>query len=272
MPKQDFLGAYEMKADQKYYFNIFFYDINMNNPRRDDMVHFHNSLEFVYVAEGSFSVHIQGISYTLNQGDLAYVCSGQIHYYASTGDAKVFVLVVGLDYLDDPIYKGQCQLPTIMTLKKATSEKVTRFLFCIRDIWQYGNVPLAKGIFSTLYGLLYEYTLLEPSTLGSKFPIHEVLKFIDSHYSEKITLKNLSKHFNYSETYFSSSFKAHVNMSLPEYINRIRIGRVNRLIEQGMTKNQAATACGYKSYNTFFRAYKKYHVQSIRDIYDDLDM
>jgi len=263
--------VYEMRADQKYYFNIIYYDINENNPKPDDPVHFHKSLEFVYVAEGTFPVHIEGITYNLKKGDVAYVRSGQIHYFTSSGDAKIFVLVVSLDYLDDPLYNGQCPLPNVITLLESVSDKVSSLLFCMFALWQVGNTSLAKGIFNSFYGLIYEYTSFDQTSGGSKFPIYAILKYIDHHFTENITLKGLAKNFNYSETYFSSCFKAHLNMSLPEYLNRIRIGYANKLIEQGMTKNKAAAACGYKSSNTFFRAYKKYHIKHIKDIEEILE-
>ena len=85
--------VYEMRADQPYFFNIIYYDINKENPKADDIAHFHQSLEFVYVAEGTFPVHIQGNTCLLNQGQIAYVQSGQIHYFTTQGDAKVFVLI-----------------------------------------------------------------------------------------------------------------------------------------------------------------------------------
>ena len=262
----EYSSVYEMRADQQDYFNLFFYDIRKNNPKQDDAVHFHQSLEFVYVAEGSFPVHIQGVSYLLKPGEIAYIQSGQIHYFTTLGDAKVFVLVVGLEYLNDPLYDGRCLLPNTITLSDAQAEKMSKLLYCMFDIWEFGNVPLGKGIFNAFIGLLSEYCCDEPYPNDSKFPIFEILKYIDGHFSEHITLKGLAAHFNYADTYFSTCFKAHLNMSLREYINRIRIRHANRLIEQGMTKNQVAAACGYTSNNTFFRAYKKYRNKYIKEI------
>ncbi|MBO5670958.1 MAG: helix-turn-helix transcriptional regulator [Clostridia bacterium] len=146
------------------------------------------------------------------------------------------------------------------------TEKMTSLLSCMHKIWEYGNTELAKGIFHSFCGLLSEYKQAEPIPNSSKFPIFDILKYIENHFSDNLTLKCLAAHFNYADTYFSSCFKAHLNMSLREYINRIRIGRANELIKQGMTKKQAAAACGYTSNNTFFRAYKKYHSKYIRDM------
>ena len=262
--------VYEMRADQQEYFNIFYYDIRKNNPKQDDAVHFHQSLEFVYVAEGTFPVHIQGVTHVLNGGELAYIPSGQIHYFTTQGDAKVFVLVVGLEYLEDPLLEGRCPLPNLITLPGETAAQMSELLFCMFRIWQFGNVMLAKGIFHSFLGLLSEYMGQTASPNMSKFPIFEILKYIDSHFTEDITLKGLAAHFSYADNYFSTCFKAHLNMSLREYINRIRIGHANRLIAQGMTKNQVAAACGYTSNNTFYRAYKKYRVQYIKEIEETL--
>ena len=122
---------YEMRADRPYYFNIFHYMITKDSPKADDEVHYHQSLEFVYVADGVFPIHVQGETHILQKNELAYIPSGQVHYYTTLSDANVFVFIVSVDYLNDPIYGSQCLIPNIMKLSPGCAAKLESILYCL---------------------------------------------------------------------------------------------------------------------------------------------
>lgn len=258
---------YEMRADQSNRFYMIYYDITKEHPKDDDVPHYHQAMEFVYVTEGKFPVHIEGEKYTLHTGEVAFVRSGQGHFYTSDGDAKVFVLMASTDFLDNPLLGGQCCLPTLMTLPILKKCAMSRFLYTMLDIWSPGNSILCQGIFSTFYGMLAEeFLAAEKYSENLDFPIVSILKYINKHYMEPISLKSLAIQYNYTETYFSSCFNTLVNIPIREYINRIRIQHVNAYIESGFTKLQAAELCGYSNKNTFYRAYNKYHNEPLKDM------
>ena len=125
---------YEMRADQSYHFNILYYDITNKSPKRNDTPHYHQALEFIYVIEGKFPVHIEGKKRTLYAGEVAYVRSGQGHYYTSDGDAKVIVLVVSADFLDTPLVDKQCHLPPFMKLSTLKRNMMSQFLYAMTAV------------------------------------------------------------------------------------------------------------------------------------------
>ena len=154
-----------------------------------------------------------------------------------------------------------------MTLSILKRNVLSRFLYMMMDLWTPGNSILDQGIFNTFYGLLAEdFYTAENDAEKLDFPIVSILKYINEHYMDPISLKSLAARYNYTETYFSASFNALLNISIREYINRIRIQHVNAYIESGLTKSQAAVLCGYTNSNTFYRAYNKYHNETIKDI------
>ena len=259
---------YEMRADQQYHFYLAYYDITSETPKRNDTPHYHQAMEFVYVMEGKFPVHIDGKSRTLSAGEIAYIRSGQGHYYTSDGDAKVVVLVISTDFLNNPLLNGQCLLPPFMKLSAYRGGVLSQFLYIIMETWAPGNSILDQGIFNTFYGLLAKDFLItgENGSEKNSFPIYDILKYINEHYKEPITLKSLAVRYNYTESYFSACFNTIVNIPLREYINRIRIHHVNAYIESGLTKSQAAVLCGYTNNNTFYRAYNKYKNDAIKEI------
>ena len=110
-------------------------------------------------------------------------------------------------------------------------------------------------------GLLYEFgPSQERKENKTARAFSEVLRYLNAHYREEITLSSLAARFSYAENYFSALFNDFTGMSLREYVNRRRIAEVLRL----KAKNPAASLfslaldCGYVSEKTFYRALAKY--------------
>ena len=74
-----------------------------------------------------------------------------------------------------------------------------------------------RGMFDILLSnLIIEYKL-EENTQTSNSHLVEVLKYIDAHYKENLTLEEISNHFGYTTFYFSKLFKAKYSMSPQQY-------------------------------------------------------
>ena len=85
------------------------------------------------------------------------------------------------------------------------------------------------------------------------------MKYISEHFKEDITLQSLSSAMGYEATYLSRMFNSFFKMNLREYINRYRISEViKRQRSENTPLYKIAEECGYKSENTFYRAYSKY--------------
>ena len=79
-----------------------------------------------------------------------------------------------------------------------------------------------------------------------------VLKYIDSHYKENVTLGSLAKIMNVSSMYFSNYFKKTFNISPKQYILNKRLMESQRLLlETSMTVSQIAYEVGFENENYF---------------------
>ena len=80
----------------------------------------------------------------------------------------------------------------------------------------------------------------------------EVLKYIDAHFSENITLSDLAAIMNISSMYFSNYFKRIFNISPKQYILNKRLMESQRLLlESRMTIKEIAYAVGFENENYF---------------------
>lgn len=67
-------------------------------------------------------------------------------------------------------------------------------------------------------------------TAKKKQSTHDIKKYIDEHYAEKITLDSLSAQFYINKYYLSKTFKEQFGQSLSAYILSVRISKAKRLL------------------------------------------
>ncbi|MCQ2593005.1 MAG: AraC family transcriptional regulator [Treponema sp.] len=88
--------------------------------------------------------------------------------------------------------------------------------------------------------------------------IYKVLHFINHHYTEQISISELGKNFNMSESYLSHEFKKYSNKSVYEYILYKRIIKAKELLLTESSLTQIALDCGFNDYSNFLRTFKKF--------------
>lgn len=84
-----------------------------------------------------------------------------------------------------------------------------------------------------------------------------VLKYIDEHICETITLSELAKIAGYSEYYFSGLFKSNMNVSVMEYVCRRKLIKASEDILAGEKIISTAMKYGWQSHSGFTKAYNR---------------
>lgn len=137
---------------------------------------------------------------------------------------------------------------------------IGEFIYLLKDInkktigfisvsgYQTGDSSSKNPFLSSLYHIPDKYeidTLIRPlvflceayydankSSVMSTTIMDTIIHYINVNYAEEITIKSLSKKFNYSPSAISHQFKKKTNMSLREYIENIRIDHAKYLLQQ----------------------------------------
>ncbi len=94
--------------------------------------------------------------------------------------------------------------------------------------------------------------------------LNGILTYIDEHPAEAITAELLSAKFFVSPSWISHTFQKHLGFSLLQYITEKRMLYARQLIGAGHSPTDAAALCGFDSYPTFYRQYRKIHQKSPR--------
>ena len=87
--------------------------------------------------------------------------------------------------------------------------------------------PLRAGIDE----LQKEMLILFP---GSDFNVcrgKTVLKYVENHYTEKLTIDDMAELTYYSKSHFMKFFKAHMGIGFTEYLNDYRLTMAARLLK-----------------------------------------
>lgn len=95
---------------------------------------------------------------------------------------------------------------------------------------------------------------------GSKNQIIQAAEYyIKSHMGEKILAKDVARHVNLSDVYFTSYFKIKTGVNFRDYVIRIKMDHAKGLMERrpDMPVAEVAAAIGYDDYRSFYRVFKQ---------------
>lgn len=94
--------------------------------------------------------------------------------------------------------------------------------------------------------------------LSNEDKLNHAVRYIEKNFKNNITLKDVADYMNFSNTYFSKSFKKYVGVNFNKYITQIRIEEAKRLLEKtSMSINDLAFDMGYNEPNYFCKVFKK---------------
>ncbi len=140
------------------------------------------------------------------------------------------------------------ELPQLNTESPANAAHLLSFLE-----HAYGIDPGAElsGQFSRLASTMMRNT-------SKDFRYDEILKYLERHYQEDLSLSSVAERFSLSPGYFSTIFKKKAGHNFVHYLTGVRIREAKRLLlETQMTISEVALAVGYSSASFFIRSFKK---------------
>ena len=87
--------------------------------------------------------------------------------------------------------------------------------------------------------------------------VDRITAYIEDHYAEHITVRNLSRTFFVSDSSISHLFKQKMGVSIYHYVTQRRLISAKNLIVEGTALEQVAIRVGFSDYSSFYRAFKQ---------------
>ena len=252
------LSFYEKAADDSGY--IFFHKYVVQNGQAPAVtLHFHDSIEFIFMLQGECLVRINSEEKKLSEGEIGFSNCFDTHIYKPEEGAQYYIVLISSKFLSS--YDFQAFTFTSFIEKKDDFAQIRAFLDMIYPLWDGAEDNFRLGFVQMLLGLMTRLYPLKEKEKGKAAEIMvAALRYINERFFEEITLDVLAFTFGYSKNYFSGLFNRFVGMDIREYLNRRRVIEFMKLRQSSpeLPMYKAAQACGFQSQNTFYRAYKKY--------------
>lgn len=248
---------YEKSADRKEYVTIHKF-VPGSAPK--NRFHFHNSVEMVFITRGFCELKIGNETRRLSEGEVGFMNSFEPHMYLPEDETEYYAVLIGAEFFDGVNNLKDRSFPTFM--KRSDSfDSIRDFISFAYDRWDGTNPVFKYGFANMLLGLMMKYYPTHKKERDKQSEvIVNALRYINENLADDISVEGVATKFGYTKNYFSTVFNNFVGMSFREYLNRCRISEFARLTTNTPTlpAYKAAQLCGFKSLNTFYRAYNKY--------------
>ncbi len=112
--------------------------------------------------------------------------------------------------------------------------------------------------FQEMFYKLLQLIQLNPPEKKVNSIAKSVMEYLQSNYSNPITLELLSKHFRFHEAHLIRCIKREFSITPIDALNKIRIDRAKQLLQYSeMTNQDIASAIGFNSASYFCRMFKE---------------
>ncbi|MBO5480182.1 MAG: AraC family transcriptional regulator [Clostridia bacterium] len=226
-------------------------------------LHFHQAIELVYCLEGSFSVQSGATKYELHQNEIAFFPSYSPHAIHPIQPTKSITYMLPLRFFE-PFVNNNIDLIFQKLDNHEVNLKIKALIEDSRPLIQSTqiNTPsdlLLQGYAITILGLIhvhYNSALNDTYTHNQRYNkiIIDVIQYIENHYKEQLTLKDIATQFGYSKWYFSRLFNQYFGCSLPTYINSIRCSKIEQKKKSTLNKTYTILDEGFSSLSTYYKA------------------
>ena len=212
--------------------------------------HIHDELEIVYVLRGTLSVRFHDTIHTLKKNDIIIINRLLPHDFYEANFSKYILLQfkptvvyeanksIDIKYLT-PFYHtrefdyciAQCDTPPLSEMIQVISEIAKR----IKERGIAYDLAIESDLIRLLY-LMYQAQIFSPKILdGIKTKrnlqhLSTLLKYLDAHFDEVITLEQACTITKLDYHYFSRMFREKTGMTFVEYLSFIRILNAQKLL------------------------------------------
>lgn len=244
-------------------------------------LHWHHNTEIAYFLRGGFRARVGEEVLDVHAGDLILVNSGQLHWLGekTVGEGKGVSLVADMDFwkgymADLDSYEFDLALcpQKVEDLKGLMAELYDAAGAFARasereDANEVALVALRmESIVCSIYYLLGRYfshvRVEEFSTgiNGWRSSLRDVVRYVDTHYTDPITLKEVASLHGYSAEYLTRRFKKELGVTFKAYVNSMRMEHARRLLDYS-DKNilDVAVESGFPDTRAFTQQFVRFY-------------
>ena len=246
--------------DKSLQISISYETVKHNNMPR---CHTHESYEVYILKEGERYLFANGRFYMTRSGDIFLIAPGVQHRTLDSNSGEYTKIICMLP--PDIIPKNTLPDFDIYIIRPENEHK-ERILAEIDQIVSGNSIAAFAGIMKLLSYILsapeHREVILKPAFEKTS----NILTYIERHFTDRITVSDLSQRFFISEYYLCRLFKEHTGFTIMEYVTLTRLRAARNLLEKSSERIESiAKKAGFGSVSAFTTAFKKTYGISPRD-------
>lgn len=250
--------------------------------------HMHRHIELFYVLDGAITISIGKKQATLEKGMLSLAFPDMIHKTETTEKSLALMVIFTPELLPDfhqEFVNEQLENPFVTEkelLKEITGDLEYLLKYTQREyetkrsaangasemdtedermaetVMEQEDIRIIKGYLYLIFGKLFRQLTLQPKAVETLDICQKIAHYLNTHFSEAISLTELAEELGYSRFHISHIFKEKFGCSLSDYLNRMRAEYAMELLTTSdMSITEICFASGFSSQRTFYRAFEK---------------
>lgn len=242
---------------------------------REYPIHWHNSIEIIYVLQGSIKISIDTDNFELYENELEIINVDESHSIYSDNDNRLLIFHVDPNFLSK-YYKDIKNLYFYTntsdegaqdgleydTFRKLLSELLYEF---VQKLENYDEeienilIDLLFHLINNFHYLIYEQTDLKDNK-EQLDRYHRISKYIYNNYSNNITLQEIAKKEFLSPHYLSHEIKNATGSSFTSLLNLTRVEEsVKLLLNSDMSISEICSEVGFSHTRYLNKHFKHYY-------------
>jgi AraC-like DNA-binding protein len=246
-------------------------------------LHWHEEMEIIYVIEGNINITIQNNEYTVHKNEIALIAPESIHSIRQHNDehAVYFNILFRFSMLSggeeaickkkylDPIYERKFIMPEYLDDSNPIKSELEPLINNLTDInWPDGNKNelLIKARLLEIMHIIKNHCKKAQGDEKNANEVNRKIKksliYLETNYHENISIAQIAKVSNFSESYFSKLFRQLTGSSFTRYLKDYRLERAAQMLRNSDSRvSDVAFLVGFNNLSYFTRAFKtKYKI------------
>lgn len=223
--------------------------------------HFHSAVEIAVFLSGSCAV-LHGKERTvLHGGDVFIAFPNQIHGYEDSKNMEGYLLIIPVRACQGDDRSTLMTSQPVQPYLKAgdwESESIFSLLEMARQDEECAAPTVMQGYVRLIVSKLLTMFRLEGVSTGTDEALRAVLRYLNNHYTEPVSRRDIAQAVGFNESYISHIFSNTLKTTIPEYINALRIHDAQELLRS--TRQPIARIAGdlgFGSIRNFNRVFQK---------------
>jgi AraC-like DNA-binding protein len=245
-------------------------------------MHWHTYSQICAVIEGTGTFFFKDKEYSFKPGDIFVI--GNLEMHLGVPEVNTVLKMIYLIFDDDiiaPVGSTLFDYEYLYILKSFNNNKIENKI--------PGDLPVAKKVYNYLFDMkdifdkkekYYEHELfavirvlltilhrhfddagpVQPTNKKeNSYLINQAYMYINEHYLDSITMKDIINYLHISESHFRMLFKTCTGMGFKEYLSRLRISKAKTyLLTTDTSIANIAYNVRFSNLNQFYRMFTKY--------------